>query len=121
MNYILLVSAIFTSGFVGMTSLNFAMNKSHKNLVTHKPFWLNTALLKPIYLRIMGWLFLAMALFLSIQTWSFSIGLAAYFGLLTLVVGVLVFLLSYKMTWVIRLMGTAALLCLFCLGGLMAI
>lgn len=53
--------------------------------------WLLVTLLKPVYLRVIGWVFLAIASILSIQTWGFSIGLTAYFGLLILVVGVLFF------------------------------
>lgn len=121
MSYLLLVVSIFLASFIGMANLNFANNKAHKQLAIHKPLWLPFTLLKPVYLRVIGWVFLAIALILSIKTWSFSIGLAAYFGLLTLVVGVLVFLLSYKMTWVIRLMGFNTLLCLFFLGELMVI
>ncbi|USI87006.1 DUF3325 domain-containing protein [Acinetobacter johnsonii] len=85
------VITVFATNFIGMANLNFAMDKAHIQLIKCKPFWLPVTFLKPVYLRVMGWIFLAVVLKLSIQIWGFSIGLAAYFGVLTFGVGVLVF------------------------------
>ena len=110
------VITVFATNFIGMANLNFAMDKAHIQLIKCKPFWLPVTFLKPVYLRVMGWIFLAVVLKLSIQIWGFSIGLAAYFGVLTFGVGVLVFLLSYQLAWVIRLVGLATILCIFYVG-----
>ena len=112
------VITVFATSFICMANFNFAMDKAHIQLIKYKPFWLPVTLLKPVCLRVLGGIFLAIALMLSIQIWGFSIGLAAYLGILTLEVGVLVFLLSYKLAWVIRLVGLATILCIFCVSSI---
>lgn len=51
------------------------------------------------YLRFfyyLGWLFLCIALYLSVTEWGIGIGLTAWFGVLTVIVGLIVFIQSYR-------------------------
>lgn len=111
----ILIIAAFISGFIGMTILNFAMDKPHKQLQLQLPLWFN-CILKTRYLRIMGGIFLLVTLLLCMQIWHFSIALAVYWGLLTLVIGIVIFLSSYKPTWLLKIMLLSVLVWIFCLG-----
>lgn len=111
----ILIIAAFISGFIGMTILNFAMDKPYKQLQLQRPLWFNH-LLKPRYLRIMGGIFLLITLLLCMQIWHFSIALAVYWGLLTLVIGIVIFLSSYKATWLLKIMPLSVCVWLFCLA-----
>ena len=113
-SYVLLVVTVLSTSFMGMALLNFTMDKPHKQLLLQIPQSLSADWLKPRYLRILGWILLAVALGLSINVWGFSIGSAAYFGLLTLVVGMLIFLFSYRITWVFHWVLCAAVLNVLC-------
>lgn len=44
----------------------------------------------------LGWFFLCIALYLSIAEWGVGIGLTAWFGILTVIVGLIIFTQSYR-------------------------
>lgn len=115
----MVMTAIFTSGFMGMASLSLAMDKHYKQVIVNAPQWFISLKLKQVYLKWIGWIFLAIALLCCIRTWNFSIGLTTYLGLLTLIVGVLILLLSYRVTWIIHMSLISLFFLLLSLGFLL--
>ena len=85
-----ILTTIFLS-FIGLFLLNLSMERNAKLV-------LKTALsLKKIQIiKIFGWLVLAFSLFNSILAWGVSTGIAAWFGIITLIAGTIVFIQSYR-------------------------
>ncbi|KAA8735668.1 DUF3325 domain-containing protein [Acinetobacter qingfengensis] len=82
--------------YIGMMCLNLSMDKPFKQVFQRT--------IRPLdcrVLRIVGWLFIVFAMMCSIAAWNISIGIAAWFGMATFVVGMLVFIQAYhlKKAW----------------------
>ncbi|OUY07543.1 DUF3325 domain-containing protein [Acinetobacter populi] len=80
--------------YVGMMSLNLSTDKVFKEIFRQK------ITSKQIYvLRILGWLFLILAMISSIAAWGMAIGIAAWFGIATFIVGLLIYIYAYQPQW----------------------
>ncbi len=80
--------------YIGMMGLNLSMDKQFKNIFERK-----ISLSQSRILYGLGWLFLAAALASSIAAWGISIGIAAWFGIATFMVGVLIYIQAYWPRW----------------------
>ena len=85
-----ILTTIFLS-YIGLFALNLSMERNAK-LVLKAPL----SLKKIQILKVCGWVFLALALFQSILAWGVSIGITAWFGVITLIAGAIVFIQSYQ-------------------------
>lgn len=77
--------------YIGLFALNLSMERNAK-LVLEAPL----SLKKIQILKVFGWIFLALSLFHSILAWGVSIGITAWFGVITLIAGAIVFIQSYR-------------------------
>ena len=77
--------------YIGLFALNLSMERNAK-LVLKAPL----SLKKIQILKVFGWTFLALSLFHSILAWGVSIGITAWFGVITLIAGAIVFIQSYR-------------------------
>lgn len=85
-----IVSAIFLS-YLGLFALNLSMERNAK-LVLKTPL----SAKKNQLIKALGWMLLALSLLLCILAWGVSMGITAWFGVITLIVGVTVFIQSYQ-------------------------
>ncbi|GAA5005906.1 hypothetical protein GCM10023206_11050 [Acinetobacter puyangensis] len=80
--------------YIGMMSLNLSMEKVFKEIFGQK------ITSTQIYaLRILGWLFLILAMIGSIAAWGMAIGIAAWFGIATFTLGLLIYIYAYQPKW----------------------
>lgn len=82
--------------YIGMMSLNLSMDKPFKEIFGQK------IISSYMYiLRLSGWIFLILAMISSIAVWGIAIGIAAWFGIATFVVGLLIYTFAYrpKLAW----------------------
>lgn len=77
--------------YLGMMSLNLSMDKPFKQIF-NKNITLNQVRL----LRIIGWIFLTLSMIAAIAAWNVSIGIAAWFGIATFMVGLLIYTQAYR-------------------------
>jgi hypothetical protein len=97
--------------YIGMMGLNLSMQKPFQEIFKRH---LST---KTCYgLRIVAWSFLTVSLVCSMQTWNIGIGIVAWLGLATAVVGMLVLLQAYhlKKAWWLTWGALIALLGMQC-------
>lgn len=77
--------------YIGLFALNISMERNAK-LVLKEPL----SIKKIQIFKAFGWIFLALSLFQSILAWGVSIGITAWFGVITLIAGAIVFIQSYR-------------------------
>ncbi|RZG86769.1 DUF3325 domain-containing protein [Acinetobacter sp. WCHAc060033] len=85
-----ILTTIFLS-YLGLFALNLSLERNAK-LVLKAPL----SLKKNQIIKILGWSFLALSLLHCIWAWGISIGIAAWFGVITLIAGIIVFIQSYQ-------------------------
>ncbi|WP_353173260.1 DUF3325 domain-containing protein [Acinetobacter rudis] len=84
------VLAAFSCIYLGMLALNLAMDRNAK-LVFQQSF----SSQKNLILRCLGYIGLVFGLGLCLYVWGAAIGFAAWCGILTFAVGLLIFVQSY--------------------------
>lgn len=91
MTQFVFVVATISAAHAGMAALCLSMERHYKQVFQRAPHLSIQRLL-----RGSGWLLLALALAYSIETWGAALGPVAWFGVLTAVTGMWIFLLSYQ-------------------------
>ena len=80
--------------YLGMLGLNLAMDKHAKAVLKQA--------LSPLQAKISqltGWGFIVLGFVLAMRIWGGAVGLCVAFGALTVVLGLLIFLQSYRPRW----------------------
>lgn len=85
-----ILTTIFLS-YIGLFALNLSMERNAK-LVLKAPL----SLKKNQIIKVLGWGLLALSLLHCIWAWGISIGITAWFGVITLIAGIIVFIQSYQ-------------------------
>jgi len=94
--------------YLSLFALNLSMERNAK-LVFKFPLSSKLMMLS----KVLGWGGLILALFSSILAWGVAIGITAWFGVITVVVGLIVFIQSYQARLNLNL---AAVVLLFVIG-----
>lgn len=82
--------------FLGMLCLNLSMEKHYKQVLSS-----SFSPSKRIGFRCVGWLILAMSLYTNILASNVAIGIASWFGIATLMTGLMIYILTYRPKWLV--------------------
>ncbi|WOE31509.1 MULTISPECIES: DUF3325 domain-containing protein [unclassified Acinetobacter] len=77
--------------YIGLFALNLTMERNAK-LILKQPL----SIKKNQMIKVLGWMCLVFSLFNSIWAWGGPIGITAWFGVITVIAGVIVFIQSYR-------------------------
>ncbi|MFC3902602.1 Protein of unknown function [Acinetobacter marinus] len=110
---VLMVLSTLILIFLGMLCLSYSMEKHYKSVFS-RPF----STPKLILFRVLGWSLLLLSMYCCINIWNLPIGLAAWFGLLTFIVALLIYIQAYQASWT-RYLAVVLAGILICLQGIL--
>lgn len=80
--------------FFGMFSLSLSMEKHYKQVLSS-----SFSQSKRIGFRLLGWMILALSIYTNILASNIAIGIASWFGIATLMTGLMIYILTYRPKW----------------------
>lgn len=86
----------FAAAYTGLIALSLAMDRHYRQLCPQRAP--PSAVARHLW-RTAGWGLLALSVALALQTWGKSVGIVAWFGVLTACLLLLVWLLAYRPHW----------------------
>lgn len=86
----------FAAAYAGLIALSLAMDRHYRQLC---PYRAPPSTVGRHLLRTAGWGLLALSVSLAMQTWGKSVGIVAWFGVLTACILLLAWLLPYRPRW----------------------
>jgi hypothetical protein len=94
----LAISSVFLMTYSGFTALALAMDRHHRQM---RPGWRLPGRATRTGLRLAGCALLLLSFWAGMQVWGVGGGAAAWFGVASATVGVLICLLPYYPHWVV--------------------